>query len=79
MVQRRVAERRMHRAQAGVAGGRRGAPFGLEVVEEGDDSVGVEVFEVELGWGDAGGRLDEAEKQPEAVSVRGDGVGLAWR
>jgi hypothetical protein len=40
-----VGEQRMHRRQAGVAGGDAVAAFGLEVGEEPGDQVGVESYE----------------------------------
>jgi hypothetical protein len=63
MVRGRVAAQGVDGGQPCVAGAASGAPFGLEVVEEDVHTIGVEVFEAQLGWGDAGGRLHGAEER----------------
>jgi len=63
------------RGEAGVAGGDADVAVSLEMVEEGADVPGIEVVEVERAGGHAGGVVQVAEQEPQAVPVGGDGVG----
>jgi hypothetical protein len=75
VAQRGVAEQRVDRGQACVAGAYAVASVALEVGEERGDEVGVEVGQVEPAWWGSGVLLREAEQQPQRVSVGGHG---AW-
>ena len=80
MVQRGVAEQRVDRGQAGVAGAHSVAALGFQVSQERPDQRGVQVGEVQLaGLGVRVRSAGEAQQQPEGVAVAGDGVraGLA--
>ena len=70
-----VAEERVDGGQASVAGADRVAAVLLEVGEESDHEIGVEVRERERRGCFPQFACDELEEQPEAVSVRCDGVG----
>jgi hypothetical protein len=79
VAQRGVAEQRMDRRQAGVAGTHPVAPIAFEIGEERSDELGVEIGQVEpAGWC-AGALLREAQQQPQRVAVCGQGsrAGLA--
>lgn len=73
--ERRIVEERADRGQPGVAGPRAVGARLLQVGEELADGGGVEVFEQQLRGRSPGALVHEAQKQPEAVAVCGDGVG----
>ena len=81
VAQRGVAEQRVDRGQARVAGAGAVAAVALEVVEERADQRRVEIRDVEPVRLLAGCVLGEAQQQPERVAVGGDrvraGVALA--
>ena len=74
VVQGGVAEHRVDRGEAPVAGSHRVVPVAFEVFEERHDQSGVEVGDVEGGGRLAGLRARETDQQPERVAVPGDGV-----
>ena len=62
------------RRQAGVAGSCRVVARALQMVEKGEDRIGIQVFELELVDGFAAMFGQESQQQPESVSVGADGV-----
>jgi hypothetical protein len=70
--ERRVGEHRAQGGEPGVAGAGAVAAVDLEVFEEREDRGSVEVLEVELEGLFADPLLQEAEQQPERVSVGDD-------
>ena len=74
VVQREVAEQRVDRREAVVAGRDRVAAIVLEVVKERGDQRRVELRDVELARRRAQALCGEVQQQPEAVAVGGDRV-----
>ena len=74
MAQGSEPEQRANRGQPGVAGPNAVAPFVLEMVEEGGDRLGVELFEIKAGGSGAGLFGNEGVQQFEGVAVGGHGV-----
>ena len=70
-------EQRPYGSEACVPAGGDDATFVLEVVEEGGDHRSVEVIDAEVRWCLPGLFVREAEQQPEAVPVGGNGVGAS--
>ena len=67
-------EEGFERGQTGVAGIDTVAPFGLEMVEEGEDGVDIEMADLERAGTDAVPVRGEDREQPEARGVAHDGV-----
>ena len=62
------------RRQAGIARSRRVVARTLQMVEKGEDRIGVQVFEPELVDGFAAMLGQESQQKPEGISVGADGV-----
>jgi len=62
------------RRQAGIAGSCRVVARALQMVEKGEDRIGIQVFELELVDGFVAMLGQESQQQPESVSVGADGV-----
>jgi hypothetical protein len=75
MAQRRVAEQRVDRGQAGVAGAHTVVTVGFEVVEKRTDQGGIDIVKLKPGRGLAGAMVGESEQQPEGIPVGADRVG----
>ena len=69
-----VPEEAVDGGKSGVARANGVAPSGLEVVEEREDPIGREVFDVQCGGGAMHRCGQEAQQELEGIAIRGDGM-----